>query len=447
MMTRVLRRADSERHTLSGRSITLKMQPVDGSTPLEEQAQKIRASGLLGEGRLLRLFDFLREGTLAGRAPKELELAHAVFERDAGFDVAQDALVRVYVHKLRRKLDDYYGRQGKEEPVRLVIPRGEYRLALEAVPGKAPGDTAVSGPSTTASRWRPWLLGGLAASLLINAVLLALAVPPRWHRADPLEPLKSSPIWSPILNDDRPIVILLGDYYLFGATDGTMEVQRLIREFSINSREELSEYLERNPRKIGDYQDISLSYLPTSTAQVLRDVIPILASAHKPLKIALVSELAPEQLKNADIVYVGLVSGLGMLRDVVFAGSRLTVGDTYDELIDARSGTHYYSGEEMRFLGKEKYHDFGYLASFPGPQGNHFLIISGMRDTGLACTGETLTNTAGVKQLRASTPPEASGVEALYEVYGLGGASVGARLVLAGPLEVGRLWRESVRAP
>jgi hypothetical protein len=424
------------------------MQPLDLSTPLTEQVQKIRASGLLGQGRLLRLFDFLHEGTLAGRAPKELELAHCVFERDAGFDVAQDALVRVYVHKLRRKLDDYYGRQGRENPVRLVIPRGEYRLALETVPGKAPGETPISSPSTPAS-WRRhrWLLGGLAVSLLVNTVLLGLAIPQRWHHSDPLEPLRASPIWSPLLTDDRPIVILLGDYYIFGATDGTMEVQRLIREFSINSREELSEYLQTNPRKIGDYQDISLSYLPTSTAQVLRDVIPILASSGKPLKIALVSELAPEQLKNADIVYVGLVSGLGMLRDVVFAGSRLAVGDSYDELIDAKSGTHYYSGEEMRFLGKEKYHDFGYLASFPGPEGNHFLIISGMRDTGLACTGETLTSTASIQQLHARTPPEAPGVEALYEVYGLGGASVGARLVLAGPLEVGRLWRESVRNP
>jgi hypothetical protein len=420
---------------------------VDGSTPLNEQAQKIRASGLLGQGRLLRLFDFLQEGTLAGRAPKELELAHCVFERGAGFDVAQDALVRVYVHKLRRKLDDYYGHQGKEDPVRLVIPRGEYRLTLEPVPGRELAQAAVNTPSTR-PWWRPpWLLAGLVASLLVNAALLGVAIPHRWYSADPLEPLRASPVWSPILTDNRPIVILLGDYYLFGATDGTMEVQRLIREFSINSREELSEYLAKNPRKIGDYQDISLSYLPTSTAQVLRDVIPILASTHKPLKIAMVSELPPEQLKNSDIVYVGLVSGLGMLRDVVFAGSRLTVGDTYDELIDVKSGTHYYSGEEMRFLGKEKYHDFGYLASFPGPEGNHFLIISGMRDTGLACTGETLTSATSVQQLRASTPPGASGLEALYEVYGLGGASVGARLVLAGPLEVGRLWRESVRHP
>jgi len=421
---------------------------LDPDSPLKEQAQKIRASGLLGQGRLLRLFDFLHDGTLAGRSPKEIELAHGVFERGAGFDVAQDALVRVYVHKLRRKLDDYYGRQGANDPVRVVIPKGEYRLALESIPDRAPdASPPLTELSPPARPWRRWLLGGLVASLLINAVLIGLAIPQRWYRADPLEPLRSSPIWAPLLNDDRPIVLLLGDYYIFGATDGTMEVQRLVREFTINSREELSEYLQRNPKKLDDYQDISLSYLPTSAGRVLKDIIPILASTHRPLQLALVSELSPEMLKSADIVYVGLVSGLGMLRDVVFAGSRLAVGESYDELIDARSGTHYYSGEEMRFLGKEKYHDFGYLASFPGPEGNHFLIIGGMRDTGLMRTGETLTNAASVQQLQARLPAGAGGFEALYEVYGLSGASVGARLVLAGPLEVARLWRDATHTP
>jgi hypothetical protein len=431
--------------------VNAKIIDPDPGSPLEEQARRIRASGLLGDGRLLRLFDFLLEGTRTGRVPKEVEVAHGVFERGAGFDVAQDALVRVYVHKLRRKLEDYHAGKGAGDAVRVVIPKGEYRLAIEPAPRSIEETPEPSAPAPARGRapdvrrHRRWLTGSLIASLVVNLVLLALAYP-RWHRTDPPATLRSSPLWAPLLNDDRPIVILLGDYYIFGETDGAMDVQRLIREFSINSHEDLAEYLQLNPKKVGRYEDISLSYLPTSTAFVLRNVIPILQSSHRPLTIALVSDLSPELLKSADIVYVGLVSGLGMLKDVVFAGSRLAVGDSYDELVDGRSGAHYYSGEQMRFLGKEKYHDFGYFASFPGPNGNHVLVISGMRDTGLMRTGETLTQAAGIEQLQSRIAASQPGFEALYEVYGLSGASIGAKLVLAGPLEVSRMWRDASRS-
>ena len=37
-------------------------------------------------------------------------------------DVRQDAVVRVYVHKLRRKLDDYYAGPGAQETLRLSLP-------------------------------------------------------------------------------------------------------------------------------------------------------------------------------------------------------------------------------------------------------------------------------------------------------------------------------------
>src|SRR5260370_39922452 len=58
----------------------------------------------------------------------------------------------------------------------------------------------------------------------------------------------------------------------------------------------------------------------------------------------LISELNPEILKSAHVVYVGYLSGLGMLQDLVFAGSGLDVGGSYDELVDRNSGTHYFSG-------------------------------------------------------------------------------------------------------
>src|SRR5688572_17538334 len=96
---------------------------------LRAHAERVRASGVLGRSRLVqRLFDYLLECSVTGKSPKEIEVAVNVFGKDGGFDVSQDAVVRVYIHKLRRKLEEYYEKAASEEPARLVIPKGTYRF-------------------------------------------------------------------------------------------------------------------------------------------------------------------------------------------------------------------------------------------------------------------------------------------------------------------------------
>jgi len=100
---------------------------------LQAHAERIRASGALGRSDLLlRLFNFFVDCALAGRVPKEIEVALDVFGKRADFDVAQDAMVRVYIHKLRRKLDEYYAGPGKDDEERLIIPKGQYRFILQS---------------------------------------------------------------------------------------------------------------------------------------------------------------------------------------------------------------------------------------------------------------------------------------------------------------------------
>ncbi|HEV7383456.1 MAG TPA: hypothetical protein VGN89_01160, partial [Phenylobacterium sp.] len=90
---------------------------------IAELAARLRARQALGRSEgLNRLFDYLVDSARAGVRPKEFEVAAAVFGRGSSFDGAQDASVRVAVHRLRRKLDDFYAGPGRDEPLRLAIP-------------------------------------------------------------------------------------------------------------------------------------------------------------------------------------------------------------------------------------------------------------------------------------------------------------------------------------
>ena len=57
----------------------------------------------------------------------------------------------------------------------------------------------------------------------------------------------------------------------------------------------------------------------------------------------LASEVTPEMMKADHIIYIGYLSGLDMLQNVVFAGSRYSIGDSYDEIIDNKTEKKYFS--------------------------------------------------------------------------------------------------------
>jgi hypothetical protein len=401
---------------------------------LRAQAERIRGTGILGRSPLMqRLFDFLIECSLAGRAPKEIEVAVDALGRGPDFDVTQDAMVRVYIHKLRRKLEDYYAGAGAQDMERLAIPRGEYRFALETV--ATPVAAAVIDAVPPRSGRRKWLIAALAASLVVNAIVAAAIwlrpeVPP-----DEFQGIRSSPVWSKLLEDDRSIFVVVGDYYIFGETDENSEVKRLVREFEINSPQDLERYMKLHPEQAERYLDMELAYLPTSSAFALRSLMPVLTSANKRVRMVTTSQLNPGVIKSAHIVYVGYLSGLGMLGDLVFAGSRFSIGDTFDELVDRATDKRYISQAALPPRND---------ATFAGPSGNQIVVIAGTRDLALMQTAEVLTTGKSLSALSKSVA-DAPEFEALYEVYGMDRLNLDGKLLISSKMDSADIWMSDAR--
>jgi hypothetical protein len=424
---------------------------------LQALADRIRATEALGRSQLIhKLFDFLIECSATGRAPKETEVAIEVFGKDAGFDVAQDAMVRVYVHKLRRKLEEYYSARGCSDPFHLSIPKGAYRIVVtdrEVARIDPPVREPVAEthaavlpepPASLAPRQRRGLWPALAASLIVNLLCLGLLF---WHgaRTAPANPVLSNPLWARMLNSERPLLVVLGDYYIFAETDKDMEVQRLVREFSINSPADLDRYLKLHPEWADRYQDMQLNYLPTSAAYAMKDLMPLLAGAAGRTRVVLASDVTPAMLKSSDVIYIGYLSGMGMLSDLVFSGSRFDVGESFDVLIDRASGKKYISQAAMPVPGEETYHDFGYFATFAGPSGNQIMIIAGTRDVAVMHTAESVTHPDPLQQLSARSGNPRS-FDALYDVFAMDGTNLNGTLLLTGKIDTARIWAETAPA-
>ena len=150
------------------------------------EVDRIRASGVLGaSGRLVELFEYLVARSGEERSPKEAEIALAVFGKADADSMRDDPVARVYIHRLRKRLDEFYLRNGLRDGMRLDIPKGDYRIVCidpsasrspaAAVGGGAEnGDTRSTAAEPRKTNWR--MIAAAAAAVLIAGNIGAWAL-------------------------------------------------------------------------------------------------------------------------------------------------------------------------------------------------------------------------------------------------------------------------------
>jgi hypothetical protein len=428
---------------------------------LKEQAATIVQSGALGRSRsYARLLEFLVECAGNGRTPKELEIAMEVFGRGADFDPSQDSMVRVYAHNLRQKLEHYYATTGRNEPRPLVLARGEYRISLAAAGEPAPAEdpaapaagsqsvaAAVTGPAAAWSRWR---LAAAGAALVAVGVALGAGIALRSTPAPAAAQVAKSPLWADMLDDELPLLLVVGDYYIYGELDERGDVARLVRDFGIGSAKELDELMKNDTTLLARYLDLDLTYLPTGSASALLDVARVLYTSNKPVRIVSMSEMNEVDLKSSHVIYVGYLSALDKLEDFVFASSTLAIGYTYDELRNLDTG-EFYTSEAGMPEANRNYRDYAFISTFPGPGGNQLMIVAGTRDAGLMQAAHALTDSMFVASMEQQRPDSAKAeppsFEMLYEVTGYGRTNLDAMLVHTAALNYQQIWGGVLRQP
>ncbi|HSQ96601.1 MAG TPA: helix-turn-helix domain-containing protein [Croceibacterium sp.] len=386
---------------------------MDGShASFAVQVARVRDSGLVGySGRLRDLFEFLAARGPEGEPATQADIAETVFgQRQAEAD---DATARVYIHRLRKRLEQFYAGRDDDEG-RLIIPAGAYALRFER------GETTLVAPPPR--KQRRWLIPVVALAALVAAFFAGHSL-----TGSANEP-KVNAIWRPFVESERPIVIVIGDYYIYGESDGSRpEVNKLVRDFSINSKTDLARAQEADPHRYGNSEDMGLDYLPVSSAYALRSLMPVLARNGKPVTVMPASQLDSQTFRTSNVIYVGLISGMGMLQDVSFANSNFAVGETFDELVDMESGRRYTSGEAFALTTPRYYQDYGYIARFREPGGALVGIVAGERDTGLRGAAPLAVSTNLPDKLQAMASSGKS-FEALYQITGQQGADLGEKL-------------------
>ena len=104
---------------------------------IRSQLNRILASrGFSNSERLRSFLSFVVEASLnkqTGRV-KAYTIATEVFGRQVDFDPQSDPIVRIEAGRLRRRLEYYYGTSGRNDAIRIEIPKGAYVAVFRSQP-------------------------------------------------------------------------------------------------------------------------------------------------------------------------------------------------------------------------------------------------------------------------------------------------------------------------
>jgi hypothetical protein len=135
----------------------------------EQLLQRILSSRQFAHAHILkRVLSFVCERSAEPEAPppKEHEIAVQAMGRPASFDPRTDPIVRVSMASIRDRLLAYFATEGRQEQLRLNVPKGQYRAVFVPAVSDLGADLRDQSKSALSRFWEPYF-SGKAANVIV----------------------------------------------------------------------------------------------------------------------------------------------------------------------------------------------------------------------------------------------------------------------------------------
>ncbi len=350
-----------------------------------------------------KLLKYLTEATIEGKRPKEFTIGLDVFNHKA--DDPATSNVRVYVHKLRKKLDTYYNKEGIHDPIRFSIPKGSYSIEFK-------NKKDVSYQTRVKYLWI-----SLAAAILLFIIHLLFFVNPKSDN----EKLKKTAFWHEFFDNGKETVIVAGDFFMF--TDLKIEDERglnwNIRDTRVNSEEQFMEIINNDsllhPEDFRILSDVT--YMPRDALFSMQYIIPVLHDNNVPYQIVLSSNFKWDIFNNYNIIYIGAFKNLKTL-SILTEKLGISFNNSSGEIsVKGPEGVNNYSS--YFFINDNKNIDYTLVSKMPGSDNNIIYLFVSNNDIGCIESVKYFTQLDSVKSFDDRILNDAHYFKAIYKAEGI----------------------------
>jgi TolB-like protein len=247
---------------------------------IRQQLDRILNSGPFHQSqRRQRFLEYLVTETLAGRGErlKGYNVGLEVFDRPETFDPVVDPIVRIEAARLREKLFEYYAADGKDDPIRISLPKGTYTPLIEFLQG----EKQVKSISKRRLRWQ------IAAPAF--ALILVLGAVGAWLTRDLWGPGPERAAEERVLGVPQgpaiavlPFLNLSGDpqqeYFSDGLTEDLMtELSRASRDLRVLARNTTFQYKGKAVNALELGRELGVRYVLEGSVRRAEDDLRVTA--------------------------------------------------------------------------------------------------------------------------------------------------------------------------
>ena len=359
----------------------------------------LRSEAFSNSKRCCAFLSYVVEQVLAGSQHelKERTVAVAVFGRTPSYDSHEDAIVRIKASEVRKRLGHYYAGPGREDAIRISLPKGGYVPVFTHFDHNAPLDLLDAGLDsrddwagveqvhateqrtvgmpTVASRPRRKQVFALA----LGAVVLAVGVWAWVHASS--KPTFLEQFWAPALHNATPVYLVAAAAPVFVAYAPGENLPRT------NS----TEYVATNDQFVGQ-GDMMASHLLAS----------MLRSMHQPYEVKASNTVDVRDLPTRTVVLIGYSSTQW---ESISKELRFYIdGERAGMITDRGKDTEWYPRNLTKDLHADE--DYAIVSRFLDPGTRAMVVlVSGATQYGTEGAAMLVTNSELLRNALRDRPP------------------------------------------
>jgi hypothetical protein len=408
--------------------------------------QILQSKTFSGCETIQQILRFIVEKSIADRVGeiKEYTIATEVLGRPKEFNSKDDNIVRVQVHRLRKKLDEYYKGEGARDSVQIFIPRGHYypqyqRPQLDSPPqlpqlGQLPqlpesnGQEAAGIEATATAVITPpdakpapysmiFTWRGLAiAMIVLNLSLIAYHFIRSEREGQPSASTQLArslaPLWQPFISTGNPPLIVFSNALFLMSEQGDLYRYYAETNHSLSMGAQVPSLvgLERRgsvPNHDGPYYYFD-SYTGIGEVVGAGKIAHLLARSGQDFLIQRSRITSYEDIRNHNVIFLGasledsILGKLPVESDLVFEEP---MGDEFVAKLSIRD-RHPAPGKPAiyEFQRDEKtkalQSEYALISLLPGVMPNqHILILAGLSTLGTQAASEFAASEASMLTL------------------------------------------------
>ena len=329
----------------------------------EDLIEKVIKSKTFSKSETLRdLLKYLFQSNKTGTDVKAVNIAIDLLQRKGELSENDETIARVYVHKLRTKLTQFYSGEGKGESIIISIPKGKYGLDFIIKES-----TKVT---TSVTLKYKSIFVAIITLIIINALFL-------WSIGS-FNAKETNPVWDEFVSEEGSINLILANPFFYTARSLSDNTTLVVRNFEVNSAKELQTQTKVFPKNKYEISPGDISYFGNNNITSLPKLFSVIAKGNNEIKLYSNLNFSLERVTDNNTIAITSHKSIGFFKEFLSLSSF--------EISDEDTLFHNIGDKRIKYSAQKSsndyYNDYAFIVKVPSPKGKILCIISDYHSIG-----------------------------------------------------------------